>query len=305
MIKLNLFLVGAPKCGTTAMDSYLAAHPDICMSARKELHFFGSDLHSASFTKEPKTYHDNFSHYDGEKVLGESSVWYLYSRNAAREIAEYSPEARILIMLRNPVDMIYSNYYQMLYNGNEHVKPFSKALRLEEERKNGNYIYPGTHFINSLFYLDTAAYYQQVKRYLETFSRSSVKIILFEEFMGNTDAVFREVLDFVEVDSAISLELPVVNANKVVRNDTLNRSLRGKSYVGKWLKGLGKNSWANDKLKENVKSAISRINISTEKRPPLSAEDREYIYSYLKEDIDRLEDLIERDLSSWKNLMPA
>lgn len=305
MIKPNLYLVGAPKCGTTAMDSYLAAHPDICMSARKELHFFGSDLNSASFTKDPKQYLDNFSHFKGEKVIGESSVWYLYSCMAAREIAEYSPDARILIMLRNPVDMIYSNYYQMLYNGNENVKPFSKALRLENERKMGKHIYQGTHFINSLFYLETAAYFQQVRRYLETFGRSSVKIILFDEFMKNTGAVYREVLDFVKVDSEISLELEVVNANKVVKNDTLNRALRGKSLLGKFLTGVGKKVLANENIKGRFKSAVNRINISTEKRPSIPEEDRKYILDNLEEDLSRLEELIDRDLSTWKNLVPA
>src|SRR6266545_5937438 len=133
MRRPDFFIVGAPKCGTTALNDYLKDHPEIFISARKELHFFGSDLVFRGPRRiTEQEYLSFFAPARHEKRLGEASVWYLYSQQAAAEIKAFSPAARIIIMLRNPVDMMYSLHSQRLYNGRETISDFAKALATEE-----------------------------------------------------------------------------------------------------------------------------------------------------------------------------
>src|SRR5215831_7215316 len=118
----DFFIVGAPRCGTTAMGQFLAAHPDIFMS-RKEMHVFGKDLHFGKrfYRRSLETYVSEFAGADAKKRAGEGSVWHLFSTQAAAEIKAFNPEARIIIMLRDPVEMMFSLYHEFRWDGNEHL----------------------------------------------------------------------------------------------------------------------------------------------------------------------------------------
>jgi hypothetical protein len=142
MRKPDFFIVGAPKSGTTAMYFYLKQHPEIFMPERKELHFFGSDFFAPHFVRDLKEYLKFFEGADNKKRIGEASVWYLYSKRAAFEIKEFNPDADIIIMLRNPVDMMYSlretlrkkgieraSFFSWQKCAKEHLKVFEKVLR--------------------------------------------------------------------------------------------------------------------------------------------------------------------------------
>src|SRR5882672_7839349 len=126
--KPNLFIVGAPRCGTTSMYDYLKQHPDVFMPEVKEPHFLGTDLTSSRFIRDEGKYQALFATAKNEKRIGEASVWQLYSKIAAYEIKEYSPTARVIIMLRNPVDMMYSLYGQHIFSGDEEISDFEEAL---------------------------------------------------------------------------------------------------------------------------------------------------------------------------------
>jgi len=145
----DFFIVGAPKCGTTAMSDYLRQHPEIYMPQRKEPHFFGSDLDAPYpyFIRDKEQYFSLFAEAKDEKRVGEASVWYLYSKRAAFEIKEFCPTASIIIMLRNPVDMIYSLHSQRLFTGNEDIPDFEEALEAEEDRKRGLRIPSRTYLV--------------------------------------------------------------------------------------------------------------------------------------------------------------
>ncbi len=109
----GFFIVGAPKCGTSSMMRYLRQHPDIFMP-NKELHFFGSDIYTKRLMK--KDYLNCFSKARHEKMAGEKSAMYLYSEKTAAEIKRFCPHAKIIIQIRNPVDMLYSLYNNLLRN---------------------------------------------------------------------------------------------------------------------------------------------------------------------------------------------
>ena len=117
-IKPDFFVVGAPKCGTTAICAYLGQHPEVFIPRIKEINFFGSDLTGLRSARNLNEYLAFFEPGDG-KCCGEGSTWYLFSKTAASEIHRHNPSAKIIIMLRDPVEAMYSLHNQLLYNGNE------------------------------------------------------------------------------------------------------------------------------------------------------------------------------------------
>mgnify|MGYP000609629627 CR=1 FL=1 len=155
--KPNFFIVGAPKCGTTSLNYYLQQHPDIFMSNYNEPHYFGKDLnklnnvHITNINK----YMNLFSTVKDEIIIGEKSPYYLFSSLAPLEINKFNPNAKIVIMLRQPTAMIHSMHSQYYYSGNENERSFSKALVLENERKEGKFIPRNTDLIEKLL-ADTA-----------------------------------------------------------------------------------------------------------------------------------------------------
>ncbi|OGC44895.1 hypothetical protein A2V54_00175 [candidate division WWE3 bacterium RBG_19FT_COMBO_53_11] len=233
--KPNLFIVGAAKSGTTALHIFLDQHPDVFMSKPKELRFFCKDIHqefddfyrtNKRFFKKynfypcrtEKEYLSFFKDWKNEKIAGESSPQYLYSKVAAQEIQKFNPDAKIIIMLRNPVNWIFSNYLQALRSGDETVRNFEKALSLEEERTKGKQLDKFSLLAqpSSLFYFEWARFAEQVKRYLDVFNRRQIKIIIYEEFKKDNAKVYREILEFLGVDQNFVPEFKPVYVTKKV-----------------------------------------------------------------------------------------
>lgn len=122
-------------------------------------------------------YLNKFQNAEEEKLIGETSVWYLFSKNAAWEIKEFSPGAKIIIMLREPVEMLHSLHSQHLYNANEDVKDFKKAVALDTERRKGNKLPDSLENFELPLYRDTAMFAEQAKRYLTIFGKENVHLI--------------------------------------------------------------------------------------------------------------------------------
>src|SRR6267378_1840665 len=150
----DFFIVGAPRSGTTAMFHYLSTHPEIWMSDRKEMHFFGSDLNFGPqlYRRDLKAYLAEYEGRNGARRAGDASVWYLMSKMAAAEIKAFNPEASIIIMLRDPTELLQSMYYMFRYDGNEHLPSFEEALAAEEQRRAGKLLGRQTYFAQGLVY---------------------------------------------------------------------------------------------------------------------------------------------------------
>ena len=223
----NFFIVGKPKAGTTALHRMLEQHPEIFMSAYKEPHHFHREYiataeqrnrgHLTQPYREREAYLRLFEAAGAEKVIGESSTGYLYSKTSADEIAEFNPNAKILMVLREPFDFIHSYHSQLLRSANENEADFRKALLLEESRKRGERIPFTATDPSNLFYTEQAKYCEQVERYFRAFNRSQIKIVFYEDFKTDNRAVFREILQFLEVDPDFTPELDDINPTRRVR----------------------------------------------------------------------------------------
>lgn len=291
----DFFIVGAPKSGTTAMCAYLRQHPEIFMPGKKESHFFGTDLNSPRFIRDREIYLSLFSWAKDEKRVGESSVWYLYSKKAASEIKEFSPPASIIIMLRNPVDMLYSQHSQFLYNGNEDIACFEEAINAEDDRKRGLRIPPGVHFIESLFYRETVKYTEQVRRYYDVFGRENVHVIIYDDFKMDTVNVYRENLRFLGVRGDFQPEFRTINPNKRVRSNILRNLLQNPPQIARV---FGK-FFMTHTLHQRFVKKLTSFNMKYETRPPMGTELRKRLQAEFALEIEQLSELLRRDLTHW------
>lgn len=134
--KPNFFILGAPKCGTTSLAAWLAKHPSVFLSPIEEPHFFNTDDRQGLTTL--AAYEELFRDArDYHSAVGEASVWYLSSSEAVRNILQYQPDARFIVMLRNPVEMVPALHTEMLLSGHKSVRDFRAAWDLQEERRQG------------------------------------------------------------------------------------------------------------------------------------------------------------------------
>lgn len=232
MKKPNLLLVGQPKSGTTALHQFLGQHPEIFMSSIKEPHFFCHDFHQESdryhqtrlffdFRAEDE-YLKLFAKAQKAKVAGESSTNYLYSQVAARSIYDFNPETKIIVILREPATFLYSLHSHYVKFTEENEEDFSQALALESARKLGKSLSPRVTSPSYLYYSERVKYYEQVKRYYDLFDSSQVKVILFEDFKNNNEAVYQDILNFLAVNPDFSPQYDLINTNKEVKFKALN-----------------------------------------------------------------------------------
>ena len=288
--KPDFFIVGAPKCGTTALYTYFRQHPEIFMSPKKEPQFFASDvLGDRRHTCTWADYLSCFAGARGEKRIGEASVAYLGSRCAPQQIKTFNPAAKIIIMLRNPVDMMHSLHSQRLVINTEY-RSFEAALGAEQTQ--GLVLAWGV----GLSYREAARYVKKVQRYFDIFGRENVHVIVYDDFAKDTNAVYGEALRFLGVRSDFRPPtFPVVNANKRVRSHQLYKFLTRPPKV---VRGLSR-SMVPGPLRSFLMSALRRLNTAYGERPPMSLELRSRLQTEFKVEVEQLSNLLGRDLSAW------
>ena len=305
--KPNFFIVGAPKCGTTSLHEYLQRHPDVFMPFFKEPHFFGADLEGSRFRQfrgQPERYLKLFRDARGEKRIGESSPWYLASERAAQEIHDYDPAAKIIIMLRNPIDMMYSMWSQFRYSGNEQIETFEMALEAEAERRAGRRIRRAAHCVTGLYYREMARFARQVPRYFERFGRENVLVIIFDDFRSDTPATFGAALDFLDLEPYPGMRFDIRNPNKEVRLEWLQKLIVDSGFSFMLLKDrltylATTHSLVPYSLRTRAVKGVIAVYTKYESRSPLTADLRQRLASELTPDIDALSALLGRDLSHW------
>jgi hypothetical protein len=204
-VKPNLFLVGAPKTGTTSVHDALSAHPDVFMSSVKEPNHFATDL---VFTHPPNPYTDAerylslFAGAVGARRVGESSVCYLFSRLAAASIAAMNPDAKVLCILRSPVELVCSLHGFACRGGGEPLLQLGDALDAEADRASGRRVPRSSYAPWSLQYTSVADYQPQLERYLRHFPEEQIGIFFYEDLRDDPAGTLKTVFDFIDVSSA-------------------------------------------------------------------------------------------------------
>jgi len=225
----DFFIVGHPKCGTTALYEMLRHHPQIYMSDVKEPNFFSA--HWQTSDKAPEMLDDYLSLFDAakpEQRIGEASVSYLTSDTAANGIASMQPAARIIAILREPASFLRSLHLQFVESNVETEKDLRKALSLEDARRQGRHLpRSASSWRQRLVYSDHVRYVEQLRRYHDLFPSEQVMVMIYDDFRRDNEAAVRSVLRFLDVEDTSPIDMAEVNPTVRVRSRYLNRIIYG------------------------------------------------------------------------------
>jgi hypothetical protein len=190
-MRIDFVIGGTQKGGTSALDSFLRQHPEICMpETRKELHFFDR----ADEDKDYKKYHANFQPQPRHRVIGEASPIYMYWETAPYRIWNYNPKMKWILVLRNPVERAFSAWNMETKRGAETLS-FGEAVEQEAERCRE--ALPLQHRVYS--YLDRGFYTHQLRRLFNIFGKDNCLVLLNEELRNDHENTLRRVFDFLRV----------------------------------------------------------------------------------------------------------
>jgi hypothetical protein len=298
-VKPNFFIVGAPKCGTTALYEYLRPHPNIFMPEVKEPHFFAKDLGTYPRIKTLEEYMEIFAESTDEHLrVGEASVYYLRSSVAIANIREFDPHAKIIAMFRNPVDMVYSLHSQLLYVAEERESDFETAWRLQERRGRGYDLPPRSRGSFLLQYAQVGQFGTQTQRLLSIFPQEQVKLILYDDFAASPQSVYDDLIGFLGIPHDNRADFPRINDNKRARLSWLGNFARKpppslRSVMLRLKEAVGEEGI------NTVKTKIVGLNTVKERRRPLSPEFRAELVETFREEVALLSRLLNRDLSHW------
>lgn len=289
MKRPNFFILGAPKCGTTSLAAWLAAHPAVYVPPTKEPHFFNTDGYP--LTRSQRHYERLFAPAGhGHVAVGEASTGYLSSRDAVPLILEYAPAARFVVCLRNPVDMAPSLHEQRVFEGKEHVADFRTAWELQEARREGRAVAPWCRTPGDLLYDETCRLGSQMRRLYERVDSSRVLPLLLDDMRRDPSTAYRSVLDFLGVPDDGRHDFPVHNAAKERRYPGVNHVVRLAAAAKRGLgiqRGLG------------LLNRIDSGNTRERSRAPLPPETRGELAAYFETEVLTLSKLLGRDLRHW------
>ena len=298
--KIDFIGIGAAKCATSWVYVCLLEHPQICGSIKKELNFFKTERHSLVADDLD---HRRFLHKRGigfyrkyykncrkDKIKGEFSVVYMTDKGSPELIKNYFPEVKIIAILRNPVERAYSLFWYakdfMLTEKNEN---FEKAL----ER-------------NSKPYIEDGMYYKQLERYLKLFPSNNIGVFIIDDLKDNPIKFIQNIYKFLGVDD--NFIPPSIykknNEAKIVRIKFLRRIFNGISYLSKFLRKIklyfivdGLRELRFDELILHIKN---NFNVKKIDKPEIKEETQKKLKLIFKEDVEKLEKLLNRSLNSWK-----
>jgi len=311
--KVDFIIVGAAKAGTTSLYHFLAQHPEVYMSPIKEPNYFADDIdltalrpevqsrmkllnipewlrgdmknhiHRA-FIRDPRQYEALFRFGDAAHVRGEASASYLYSATAAKNIAAYNPSAKIIMVLRNPVERAYSHYLMDQRMAVTDLS-FEEALAADAAQR------PKSWGSTSL-YLELGCYSQQVQRYLESFPKENILILLHEELRNNTADTLRRVFSFLQVDLTAEVATGEAHNTAAVPRNTLVKKLIGVN----WFRVTVRRALKRTFLKKFIKHTL----FTKAEGETLSPKTAAQLRNYFHDDIAALERLLQTDLSAWQ-----
>jgi hypothetical protein len=201
----DLFIAGATKCGTTSLYEWLKGHPEIFMARFKEPCYFARDLalepsgYYLRYGVDRERYLALFADATGAKRVGEASTRYLYSQDAPRLIIDEIGDPRVVVMLRNPVDMIASLHTHKLAGGTEDLEDLGQALAAEEDRRHGRRIPRDSNPLLST-YRDRALFGEQLARWFDVVGRERVHVMILEDVIRDPERHFQRLLEFLGVD---------------------------------------------------------------------------------------------------------
>ncbi len=295
----NTFIIGAPKCGTTALASYLAGHPNVFMSSPKEPHHFvHEDMPEKSNYASQTKYLEIFEMAnENHLIIAEASVWYLYSADAIKKIATFDKKAKLILMLRRPDEMVYSMHSQGVVTLQENIVDFEQAWKLSVSNTKRLSYSALCKEPRLLQYNQIAKYGKQLANVKSHFPDSQIHIVFYDDFKLNTSSEYKRVLQFLNLPLEERKTFPTVNPNTQLRNPKAGAILKKTSPT--FMAGINRFKKILGIKKLGIKQKLRKLNEKKTERLPLSADLKQEIILVYKDDIELLAEITNRDLTHW------
>ena len=299
----NFIVVGAPRCGSTALYAYLSEHPQIFMSKVKELNYFAEDF--PAMQKITFRTHDDYLRQfsdatDAHLGVGEASPFYLFSKVAFEKMRAALPDAKIIVSLRNPVDFVHSYHQLNLTLLRDDETDLRKAWDLQEKRMRGEALPTNLREPGLLMYGELGKFSQYIEKLFAVYPREQIKIILLDDWKTDAKALYEDLLAFLEIPSDGREDFTPVNANFENKSQFLAKIFHPSPKVYDFFMKVISLFGAGFMEKVSViYNKIERLNTAPAKRAEMDPEFRAYLTDYFREDVQKLGGLLERDLSAW------
>jgi len=294
----NLFIVGAPKCGSTSLHFYLQQHPELFMSELKEINHFNFDMSThVHYTDEEYLRH--FATDKQYKYYGESTPYYMSSDVAMPAIKNFSPNSKIIIILRSPVDQVNSAYYHARYAAYDSAETLEKALEETEARRAIASKRVQRQNLEYGCYLDFPVHSPRIKYCQEIFGKENVHFILLDDLKSEPNAAIKKIFEFLNLaDCDYAINFDPQNESRTNRSQVFKKLLRKQP---KALKNVVKTLIPNQEKRQKLFKKMNNLNTDFGKKAPgLKPETRQSLQDHFSEEILALEQLLNRDLSHWK-----
>lgn len=274
----NTFIIGAQKSGTTALHRMLAAHPDVFFPrAPQEIHFFDLD---ENFLKGLDWYEQFFREWSGQRIVAQTSPLYFFLPEVPSRIRQIVPDAKLIVILRDPVDRAYSHYWHAVKHGVE-MLTFEDAIKQEPQRMQGSFASR-----RNFSYLSRGRYSEQYLRYLEHFPADNILALRFSDLANDLDATFRRCSDFLEIPltgfATLHRDRSVQNAARMPRSRAVQSISKRIGRSVPWLQ-----------------RRIDKFNLAPAPYPPMRPETRRLLQAYFESEAREMAQLTGLNLAPW------
>jgi hypothetical protein len=303
----NVYIGGAPKCGTTTLANYLRTHPNVFVCEPKETYYWASDMPGMRADlgiDTPQAYAKLFRHAQPQHTrLVDGTTLYLYSDRALPDIWAAHPDSRFVFAIRNPLEVAHAYHMQMVFYEQDDQPDFEAAWRLQDERKADPTIVPKRCLHHSLLqYRDVASIGSQLERAFSVLPKDRVHLIVMDDMKASPAKVYADLLEFMELPHDGKSEFTKDNAAMRARNKVLTRMMRTSTVRGitRWGK-RHLSGWAY-KWAKKVKNSATYKNAP---REAMSKSFENELKAYFAGEIKTLDAILNRDLSHWNRDVAA
>lgn len=292
--KINFIGIGAEKCGTTWIADMLKQHPEIFIPKQKELHYFNEKfvenptINNPDYNRDLSWYKSFFKNNNRNTniKMGEICPSYLWDKKAAKNIFNFNPKIKLIIILRNPADRTYSQYLYYLQRGAIPQKKLSELLKDKKYQ----------------YLIERSMYYSQIKKYFDLFPKKNIKILFYEDLRKNPEKILEDIEKFLKIKRYIPKNLNagsnvtgISRFNKFnnltfrIRNFLIEKNMKKILSISRFI-GLSR---FVEKIRNDYKKNYKN-------KPQMDKKSIIKLKKKFSKDIDALEKLLKKDLSHWR-----